>query len=190
MTVTDESKPFDLSKLDHQDVVLRGMPYVRHRHMIEYCHDQIAELEVDVPRLRYEHEIAQAICDKETDPQMRENLQDHASMVQEALAKAEQDLADSINSLAFHQAMAAAMAADLGDKAALYEWVLVSVSEVAHGWDEEMWEQDMWEEGDIQDLVLESGICPITLETCPLIEPKEDIEIDPPAPPPNGGRLH
>ncbi len=124
--------------LDSEDLWVRGRVYVHFKRLLEEAEAHLPDLERDVARAQYEHEIAQRIRDKTTDAEARQDWDIQVSVAHDFMIMAERELAEETENAAYYRAMVAEMEADLGDKAQVYEDTLAELY-----WGEEWDEEDL-----------------------------------------------
>ncbi len=138
MTTEPENVQSLLPDLDSEDLWVRGRVYVHFKRLLEKAEAYISDLECDVARAQYEHEIAQRIRDKTTDAEARQDWDIQVSVAHDFMIMAERELAEETENAAYYRAMVAEMEADLGDKAQVYEDTLAELY-----WGEEWDEEDL-----------------------------------------------
>ncbi len=140
MSTEAEETLYPLTDLNDEDLWIRGHVYTRHKHLLAEAEECSAELERNVARARYEHEITQRIGNKMTDPQAQQDWKTAENVARDLVVMAEHELAEAAKNVAYHSAMVAEMETDLGDKAQTYLEVITALEWIDEDWDDEFFD--------------------------------------------------
>jgi hypothetical protein len=144
----------DPSDIDGEDLWRRGIVYFTHQHALTGAEMEVQRLEYSLVHMQYEYEIIQRVRDKTTDAKARQVWQDLADAKHDLITMTEQEIADAIESVAYHRTMVAEIEADLGENAQTYAAILAELE---------------WDGEDTDEI-----ICPF-VDECPIV--CEDFEL-------------
>jgi hypothetical protein len=139
-----------LSNIDTKDILTRGVTYLNHMNTLAQTEAEIEELEYDLARAQYEHDIIKRIQNKATDPPEKADWDSYVKMTKDLIEMAEKELADAAQVITHYRAIINEIEADLGDKAELYVTILTEL-----GWGND--------DRDLDDI-----FCPF-LDECPIL---------------------